>query len=401
MNVLPVFEPYTLNNGVTVDNRLVVAPMTHWASDAQGHLTDVERGFISGRAAGYGMFITAATLVAPEGKAFAGEPSAMSDADLDSLRQTADIIRRQGAKAILQIHHGGKLAVPELLGGRDRIAPSSSEETGEVTNGPVRSMTTDEIRSTIAAYAHAAELAIEAGFDGVEIHGANGYLIQQFFSGHSNRRNDEWGGSLEGRMRFPLAVVDAVIQARERMQRPDFIIGYRLSPEEPEEMGLTMQDTFALTDALTARPLQYLHVSLHNFFAHARRGADTTRLRLQLLHDRINGKLPLIGVGGLLTADDIARAWDTSSAEFIALGRAVLLNPADTQGADSKDDTAGTQTDSLPAAQHPGLPALLRSGDFDRIETVLDPARPDHYRFPDFLWNLNLSGLDFLPAVKK
>ena len=83
------------------------------------------------------------------------------------------------------------------------------------------------------------------GFDGVEIHGANNYLIQQFFSAQSNRRTDAWGGSLQNRLRFPLAVVDAVTAVRDRHAKPEFIIGYRFSPEEPGENGITMADTFA------------------------------------------------------------------------------------------------------------------------------------------------------------
>lgn len=377
MNIQPIFEPYTLNNGVTLDNRLAVAPMTHWASDADGHITDVERRYLQGRAEGFGLFITAATLVAPEGKAFAGEPEAIDAGDVESLCAMAGCIKAQGAKAILQIHHGGSQAVPELLGGRQRVSASSHSEVngGEQQPDDTRAMTADEVEAAVAAYGRATELAIEAGFDGVEIHGANGYLIQQFFSGHTNRRTDKWGGSLENRMRFPLAVVDAVVAARQRMDRPDFIVGYRFSPEEAEERGLTMADTFALVDALAEKPLQYLHVSLHDFFAHARRGADTARLRVDLLHERIAGRLPLIGVGNLLSAADVDRAWATGSADFLALGKAVLVNPS--------------------------MATLLREGRYDEIETTLDPDRKDHYRFPDMLWQLTMQNLGFLPKLKQ
>lgn len=377
MNIQPLFEPYTLNNGVTVANRLVVAPMTHWASDADGHITDTERSFLNGRAEGFGLFVTAATLVSAEGKAFAGEPEAVDADDLESLAATASLIKRQGARAILQLHHGGRQALAELAGGRDRVAPSSDSEVEgvEPADGQVRAMTPDEIADVVSAFGRATELAIEAGFDGVEIHGANGYLLQQFYSGHTNRRSDEWGGSVEKRMRFPLAVVDAVMAARDKAQRPDFIIGYRFSPEEPEEQGLTMTDTYALVDALVEKPLQYLHVSLHDFFAHARRGADTSAQRITLLHERIAGRLPLIGVGNLLGATDVERAWATGSAEFLAFGKAVLLNP--------------------------NLVELLRNGQYDDIATELDPAREDHYHFSDMLWQLNMMGLEFLPKLKK
>lgn len=241
-----LFQPYTLNNGVEIKNRLVVAPMTHWASDRQGQITEAERQFLHGRAEDFSLFISAATLVSEEGKAFDGEPHAIDERDLASLKEVAQIIQRQGAKAILQIHHGGKLAIAELLNGKDKVSPSEDAERG------ARALTADEIERLIAAFGKATELAIQAGFDGVEIHGANGYLLQQFYSGHSNRRTDKWG---ENRLAFPLAVVDAVVATKEKYQRNEFILGYRFSPEEPEEKGITMADTFRLIDALVQKPL--------------------------------------------------------------------------------------------------------------------------------------------------
>ncbi|MDU1347572.1 MAG: NADH-dependent flavin oxidoreductase, partial [Eikenella corrodens] len=166
----PVFQPYTFNNGATVPNRLAVAPMTHFASDENGHITDQERTFLQNRFRGFGLFIAAATLVQADGKTFHGQPYAINEDDLPSLREVARIAQAQGAKAILQIHHGGLKA--ELSA--DIVAPSADEATG------ARELTAAEIEQLIAAYANAATLAVQAGFDGVEIHGANGYLLQQF-----------------------------------------------------------------------------------------------------------------------------------------------------------------------------------------------------------------------------
>ena len=190
-----LFQPFTFNNGVEIPNRLAVAPMTHFASTPQGRISEEERLFLQGRASGFGLFIAAATLVSPEGQSFEGEPYAISAADVPSLSEVAKIIQAQGAKAILQLHHGGKLAEKHLIGGLDKIAPSDDSATGS------RAMTEAEIARVIAAFGHAAEWAIQAGFDGVEIHGANGYLLQQFYSGHSNRRADEWG---QNRLRFQI-----------------------------------------------------------------------------------------------------------------------------------------------------------------------------------------------------
>ena len=182
-------------------------------------------------------------------------------------------------------------------------------------------------------------------------------LIQQFYSAQTNCRTDAWGGSLEKRMAFPLAVVDAVVGVRTKYQRPDFIIGYRFSPEEPGDKGLTMAETFALIDALVEKPLQYLHISLWDFYKQARRGADTSLTRMQLVHDRIGGKLPLIGVGNLFTAEQILKAYQTGWAEFIALGKTVMINPT--------------------------IATLIATGKESEIVAELDPEKADHYGIPD------------------
>ena len=365
----PLFQTYTLNNGVTIKNRLAVAPMTHFGSQADGLISDQERTFLSNRAGDMGLFITAATLVQKDGKAFHGQPEATGEHCLDSLKETAQILRQQGAKAILQIHHGGSKAIDDLLDGLDKISASANEAEH------AREATAEEVEALIDSYAQAADLALRAGFDGVEIHGANGYLIQQFYSAQSNRRNDQWGGSLENRMRFPLAVVDAVVAVREKHQRDDFIIGYRFSPEEPGDDGLTMTETGALIDALVQKPLQYLHVSLWEFDKKIRRGGDTAQTRMQFIHERINGKLPLIGVGNLFTADQILAAYETGWAEFIALGKTVMINPH--------------------------IATQIREGREAEIGTQLDPTRADHYGLPDTLWGFASSGTQsWLPPVK-
>lgn len=363
-----LFQPFTLNNGVEIKNRFAVAPMTHFGSNTDGTLGKQEARFISNRAGDIGLFIHAATLVADGGKAFHGQPEAIHISQLESLRQTAQLAQQQGAKAILQIHHGGNKSVPELLNGKDMITASDDPATG------ARAATVNEIHALIAAYANATDLAIQAGFDGVEIHGANGYLIQQFYSAQTNQRIDEWGGNRENRMRFPLAVVDAVTAVREKHNKADFIIGYRFSPEEAGENGLTMADTFALLDVLVEKPLQYLHISLHEFAKKARRGADTNLTRMQLVHERINGKLPLIGVGSLFTAEQILDAFNTGWAEFIALGKTVMINPT--------------------------IATLIKAGKENEIITELDPKRADQYGIPDILWGLCKQGGAWLPPVK-
>lgn len=373
----PLFRPYQLNNGVTVKNRFVVAPMTHYASHADGRLSEAERLFLGNRAQGFGMFITASTLVSAEGKSFLGEPHALGAHDLPSLRAVARLIQAQGALAILQLHHGGAavaqvagvLDAPVIPAGMCRLAPGDDPSTG------ARAASEAEIQALVAAFARAAELAIQAGFDGVEIHGANGYLLQQFFSARTNRRTDRWGGRLQARMRFPLAVVEAVCAARARWSRPDFIVGYRFSPEESGERGLTMTDTLQLVDALAQAPLQYLHLSMVDFYRKVRRGADPALPRIRVLHEYLAGRLPLIGVGGLLGAEQILAAYQSGWAEFIALGKAVMLNP--------------------------DLVSLVASGREQEMVMALDPARADRYGLPELLWRLCLLEQDWLPPLMK
>ncbi|UXZ04430.1 NADH-dependent flavin oxidoreductase [Moraxella nasicaprae] len=362
-----LFTPLTLNNGVTIKNRLVVAPMTHLGSNPDGTLGEQERTFISNRGENMGMFITAATLVADSGKAFFGQPSALDETHLASLTETAKILTNQGTKAILQIHHGGIHAIKDL-NGKDKISASPHDESG------TREASVAEIHELIQAFANATDLAIRAGFDGVEIHGANAYLIQQFFSREFNHRTDEWGGNLENRLRFPLAIVDAVCAVREKHGKSDFIIGYRFSPEEAGDKGLTMADTFDLIDNLVDKPLQYLHISLWDFYNKARRGADETKTRIEQIHARIGGKLPLIGVGNLLTGEAIEQAFATGFCELLALGKAVMLNP--------------------------NIATLLQEQRYGDIESEFDPERADHYGYPDLLWQYNCDGGNWLPPVK-
>ena len=234
--------------------------------------------------------------------------------------------------------------------------------------------TNEDILRIIKDFANATELSIKAGYDGIEIHAANNFLIQQFYSGYYNQRKDEWGGSLEKRMKFPLEVVDACCKIREKLKKPEFIIGYRLSPEEPFENGITMTETLALVKELIKRPIQYIHVSQKNYFQNARRGEGAGTPRLKLIHDEIKGKVALIGVGGLFTEKDINKALNSGFTDFIGIGRASMIN---------KD-----------------LTTLLKEGKGDQIKLEVDPDHPEDYSFTKVLWDMIKQGVDWLPKLK-
>ncbi|POY43713.1 NADH-dependent flavin oxidoreductase [Avibacterium gallinarum] len=364
----PLFQPYTLNNGVTIKNRFTVAPLTIYDSGPDGEMTDAGRRFWHDRFEGFGLYIMPFTNVHPSGIGFES-PNAFDERHLPTLREYADMAHAQGAKAVVQIAHSGLRADPSMTQGHEVIAP-----TGDVF-GRIRTMTAQEITDMVGHYAYAAELVLRAGFDGVEIHGANGWQIQQFFSAATNLRQDEWGGSLEKRMRFPLAIVDAIDAMRQKHQRPDFIIGYRFSPEEPGADGITMKETLALVDALLAKPLQYLHISLWDFYKKVRRGADPSLTRMQVVHDRINGRLPFFGSGNLYTADDMLKAYQTGWVESVSIGKSIMLNPQ--------------------------LIKLIENGRENEIETAFDWEQAEKYRYTPAMLHGTQMGTDFYPPSKQ
>ncbi|MGB3368414.1 MAG: hypothetical protein WBA54_13045, partial [Acidaminobacteraceae bacterium] len=178
---------------------------------------------------------------------------------------------------------------------------------------------------TIKSFKEAAIRAHKCGFDGIEIHGANTYLLQQYFSPHSNRREDEWGGSLENRVKFPLAVVGACMDAKEEIDNKDFVIGYRFSPEENSNPGITLEDTDFLVDSLCDTNLDYLHVSLGNYEETSMRDENDKKLTLTRIINRINGRKTFIGVGSVYDIKDSQEIID-HGADLVALGRQLLID---------------------------------------------------------------------------
>ena len=375
-----LFEKYKLNNNVEVPGRLAVAPMVLFGADESGNITDEERGYLANRAKGIGLYILGAVAVSIEGIGIKVQGRALSEKDIPSLAERAKIVKDQGAIAICQMVHAG------LFGGKHQSGKTPLSPTKEVSNKELEKtgklndntrneeLTNEDILRIINDFGNATELALKAGYDGVEIHGANNYLIQQFYSGYYNKRNDEWGGSLEKRMKFPLAVVDECCKIRDKYKKPEFIIGYRLSPEEPFEDGLTMTETLALVRALVKKPIQYIHISQKNYFQEARRGEGAGAPRLKLIHEETKGKVALVGVGGLYSDKDFNKALNSGYSDFIGAGRASMLNK--------------------------NLANLLKEGKGQEINLTLDPEHPEKYSFPKMLWNLCIQGGDWLPPLK-
>ena len=377
MDKSQLFEKITLNNGTVVPNHLAIAPLTLFSSNPDGTINDEEREYLKLRATNIGLYILGAQVVSKEGITAINFPGTFCDKDLPSIKERADIVKSQGALAINQIHHGGALALKQYSGmtpvvpSKD-IAVEEAKKRGADTD--MHELTDNEINEIIEKFANATELSIKAGYDGVEIHGANNFLIQQFYSPHTNKRKDNWGGSDEKRMNFALKIVDSVCKIREKHNCPKFIIGYRLSPEEPYEDGITMTETLKLIKALVQKPIQYIHISQKDYFKKARRGEGIGIERLKLIHDITKDKVALIGVGGLKSEKNIYDAFKTGFSEFIAVGVASMLNP--------------------------DFAILLKEGKGDKINLELDPQHPELYKIPKHLWEMCLEGQDWLPPIK-
>lgn len=208
-------------HGPSMPNRLMLAPLTNQQSHSDGTLSDAEIEWLLMRArAGFGLTMTAAAQVAPMGQGFPGQLAAYDDRHLPGLRRLAEGITAAGSVGYVQLHHAGNRAPAEVIGGQP-LSSSDDASTG------ARAMTTDEVRSTIEAFVSAAQRCEQAGFHGVELHGAHGYLIGQFLSPEINQRTDEYGGSLENRARFLMETVDGVRAACGA----DLALAVRLSPE--------------------------------------------------------------------------------------------------------------------------------------------------------------------------
>ncbi|MBI5975823.1 NADH-dependent flavin oxidoreductase [Staphylococcus canis] len=368
----PLFKSLTLPNGQTLKNRFVLAPMTHTLSHEDGTISDIELSYIKTRAEDVGLAITAASYTNVEGKAFPGEPSVSKEADLEGLKTLAQTLQTNGTKAVLQIHHGGAKALPELVPNGDVKGPSEVSTIGFGKSEPhdVREMTVEEIQQAIKDFGYATHLAIEAGFDGIEIHGANHYLIHQFVSPYYNRRSDEWGEPL----RFPMAIVDEVLRIVKAEAPEDFIVGYRFSPEEAEDPGITMELTKRLVDELIEKPLDYLHVSLMDIHSETREGEYKGQKRIDLLLKWIDYRMPLIGVGSIFTAQDAVDALDTG-VPLVCLGRELLFDPQ--------------------------FIHKIETGHPDDIISYFDKTREDKHDLPDAIWDAFAEGMYPSPKPNK
>ncbi len=316
-------ESFEFKSGVTLKNKIIMAPMTVKMSFSDGDVTKDELAYYAQRSGEVGAVITAAANVSANGKGWEGEVSAESDEHLPSLTALANAISINGTKAIIQLFHAGRMTDSKILRGNQPVSASAIAAERPFAQTP-RELNESEILQIIEHFKQATQRAYDAGFDGVELHGANTYLIQQFFSPHSNKRTDMWGGTLEKRFKFIETLVDEVLSVSKQFTRP-FIVGYRFSPEEYEKPGITLKDSLYLVDKLANKDLDYLHISLRDYKQKSISQDYQKHTILDYVYQQINGRLPLIGVGNVTVKNDLKNI--LLSADLIAVGKALIIDP--------------------------------------------------------------------------
>ncbi|KFC19219.1 NADH-dependent flavin oxidoreductase [Chryseobacterium sp. FH1] len=323
-----LFETFRFKNGIETKNKIAMAPMTTWASNDDYTVADDELRHYEARSTDVGIVITGCTRVTANGIGFPNEYASYDDSFLPGLKKLAATTKKNGAPAILQIYHAGNKAVLELIpdnvpvsASAVALVPSAFYEGGVVSH----ELSHDEILEIIKAFGETTRRAIEAGFDGIELHGAHGFLLQNFFSPHYNQRTDHWGGSAEKRMNFALAVIKEIQEVIKKYADRPFLIGFRISPEEPE--SYRVRDTFPFIDKLIESGIDYLHVSLYSLLYQKpidEENGDSTILKLILNH--IDQRMPMISAGGIKQANDAVEAINLGLS-LVAVGHAIIINP--------------------------------------------------------------------------
>ena len=299
--------------GPAMRNRLMLAPLTNGQSYPDGALSDDEFNWLHWRAhGGFGLVMTCAAHMQRQGQGFPGQLGVYSDDHLPALKRLAKAIRAEGAVSAVQLHHAGIRSPAELIGGQP-VGPSDDAETG------ARALTEAEVEELAEDFIIAAVRAQAAGFDGVELHGAHGYILCAFLSAETNRRTDRWGGSLENRARIVRQII-AGVRARTR---PDFQLGLRLSPER---FGLKINEQIALARELLAEgALDYLDMSLWSVFKAPIEEAFSGRPLIDWFAELPRGDTRLGVAGKLLSGADVRAALEHGT-DFAILGRAGILH---------------------------------------------------------------------------
>lgn len=319
-----LFEAYKLNDKITLKNKIAMAPLTRCMADDDLVPTDAMVDYYAKRADA-GLIISEATIIRADGQGYPNTPGLFTQAQIEGWKKVTDAVHANGGKIFAQLWHTGRVAHPHFFGGEYVLAPSAVAFDGTVPRmrelfyTVPKPATHEEIAQLVEDYAQAAQNAIDAGFDGVEIHAANGYLLDQFLHFDTNHRTDEYGETPENMSRFPLEVIDAVV-ARIGSE----LVGLRVSPAgymhiEADARDRQVFDYFL--PEVEKRNLAYLH-----------EGMFDDSVEFDFLGGRVSQYLrdtyskTLMGVGGY-TAETGAEAIQANKFDLVAIGRQFIANP--------------------------------------------------------------------------
>ena len=312
-NTPALSDPLPLTRGPTWSNRITLAPLTNWQSHADGTLGEDEYRWLTMRAqGGFSMTMTCAAHVQASGQGFPGQLGAWSDAHLPGLTRLAQGIHAGGGVSSLQLQHSGRRA-DKALTSQPVVAPWDDAETS------ARALTTAEVEQLVQDFIASARRAEQAGFHGVELHGAHGYLLAQFLDGENNRRSDRYGGSFENRYRILFELIAGIRAATG----PNFQLGLRLSPER---FGITMPESLALAQlVLDDGRLDYLDMSLWDCFKAPLDPAYAGKSLIAHFAALDRGATRL-GVAGKIMDTVTANRCLDSGVDFVMIGRGAMLH---------------------------------------------------------------------------
>lgn len=316
---MSVFTPLSFPVcGLEAKNRIALAPMTNCQSHSDGRLSPEEEHWLRLRIkGGTGIIITAGAYVDTKGQSWEGQIGIHNNETRDSFHSFTDTCKVNNCISIMQLFHGGMRAIHTP----HNLSPSGATNSkGETT---ARSMGVGEIKQSIEHFIRAAERCHKAGFSGIEIHGAHGYLVHQFLSSTTNQRCDDWGGTTAKRERFLLEIIRGI---RDRCGK-DVLLGVRLSPEDANWFhGIDTDACLDLCERLSHEEhVDYIHVSLWDAFKstdkHPEKGPA-----IGLFRNVINPSVPVLTAGKVWTLEDAERVL-SMGADGVALGRVAIAHP--------------------------------------------------------------------------
>ncbi|MGH7271053.1 MAG: NADH:flavin oxidoreductase [Polyangiaceae bacterium] len=313
-----LLEPLVFRNGARAKNRAWLAPMTNLQSHTDGALSEDELAWLKMRSrGGFGVVETCAAHVTLDGQGWPGELGVFSDRLLPGLKRLASAITEDGALGLVQIFHGG-LRSPSAVTGQAPWSASAIEAHGAEA---ARAATEADIEQVIAGFRDAAARSHAAGFAGVELHGAHGYLLCQFLSATLNQRTDRWGGTLEGRARL----VRLAMRAARSAVPAGFVVGVRLSPEDAgNARGLDLDESLQVARWLADDGADFIHISLWDASKNTKKRPGEHAI--PLFRAALPADLPLVAAGGVWTRGD-AEALIDKGASAVAVARAAIANP--------------------------------------------------------------------------